>query len=358
MFGFIQTPAIAKNTYLPILFKSDLTLYYYNTIFYLPTSYSDNKDICNYLVSYIEDINYILEKNTNRRLLFTCGSNIIFTDTQPHNNHYGGILPDYNFEIWVHVTQSLIGYSYGGYSGLDSSGAGVLAGLHWEQIYDPNLVTGSNLKDYWHQINNMLHELAHVFRAGIGEYYKLASVIDTTEMLPLQNINLSDYPDDPYWSWHSDFIPDPLLRNAANSGLSSREELLNYVKFSELTAKIISSSYRGSDVPLPDLTNCIITVTHNGKPVNDAMVYVYSVVGVYPSNPSTLVTYGFTNSSGQFIFSWGGSQNPHNNYEFLRLIKVYDSINNIFAVKYWSIFDVDYSHLVSGNSQVSIDIIL
>jgi hypothetical protein len=324
--------------------------------FYLDPALVPNMDFAKAaLPKYIEDMNTILAKNTNRRLVFNPETDIVLTNSQPFSNQAVSPLPVENFEIWAYAIQTNYSISYGGYAGLDESGAGVLAGLKWTKLYDPDKLTSNELADYWTQINNMLHELAHVFGAGIGEYYKISSIHDATGVSPLLDINVQD-PNDAFWSDKPDFMADPLLRNAVQiqdlERLSNREDFLNYVKYSDLTATLISGDYRNT-TPMVDLRNITVTVvTDNGAPISNANIKIWSVVGNAPYQAQLMVD-TFTDSNGQASFVWGGSINPHNNYDFLRLIKVYKA-GYIPSAKYVSIFDTDIVKLIGGNNLFNI----
>ncbi len=76
--------------------------------------------------------------------------------------------------------------------GFDESGAGVAAGLKWDAIHDPSLISGNqqDVAQYWRQIDHIVHEFEHVYGAGLGEYYNLAHVDDTTGVAPISNIRL------------------------------------------------------------------------------------------------------------------------------------------------------------------------
>jgi len=324
--------------------------------FYLDPALVSNMDFAKaVLPKYVEDMNIILTKNTNRRLVFNPETDIILTNTQPHSNQAATPVPVENFEIWAYAVHVNYSVSYGGYAGVDGSGAGVLAGLKWTRLYNPDAITPSELKDYWTQINNMLHELAHVFGAGIGEYYRLSSIQDTTGVSPVLNINVFD-PKDSFWSDKPDFMADPLLRNAVQTQglewLSSREALLAFVKYSNLTATLISGNYRNT-APNIDLQHITVSVvTDSGEPISDANIKIWSVVGNAPFQAQLMVD-TFTDSNGQASFAWGGSINPHNNYDFLRLIKVYKN-GYIVSAKYVSIFDADIVKLVGGSDLFNI----
>ncbi len=307
------------------------------------------------LPKYVADLNTILAKNTDRRLIFDPEIDIILTTTQPFSNQASYPLPDEDFEIWAQIVQSEVSYSYGGYAGVDASGAGVLAGLKWVEIYDPDTLTPAALTDYWTQINNLLHEMAHVFGAGMGEYYRLALIQDTTGVAPYLNINFQN-PADSFWSDKPDFMADPLLQNAAKienlSWLQNRTDLLDYVKYSNLTAAIMSGNYRNA-LPSVDLQNITFRVVDEaGVPLADAATKIWSVVGNTPYS-ATLMADTATDSLGLVTFAWGGSKNPHNNYDFLRLIKVYKD-GYIATAKYVSIFDADIVKLVQERDALEI----
>jgi hypothetical protein len=62
----------------------------------------------------------------------------------------------------------------------------------------------------------------------------------------------------------------------------------------------------------------------------------------------------FTDSNGQVTFAWQESSiNPHNNYDFLRLIKVYKD-GYVASAKYASIFDADIVKLIGGSDLFNI----
>src|SRR5215217_3648402 len=194
------------------------------------------------LPQYVADMNVVLAKNTNRKLVFDSTAAIILTNTQPHSNNASLALPVDGFEIWAYAVTRPYQVSYGGYMGIDRSGAGVLAGLKWTKLYNPDKLKPDEVADYWTQINNMLHELAHVFGAGIGEYYNLSIIKDMTGVSPFLNINSLDT-EDTFWEDKHDFMTDPLLQNpvrtAESASFPSRESLLAFVQYSSLTATVI-----------------------------------------------------------------------------------------------------------------------
>ena len=302
------------------------------------------------LPKYVSDLNIILAKNTNRQLVFDPETDIILTSTKPQTDSATPPLPTEGFEIWVYATHTSNAASYGGYAGMDASGAGVLAGLYWTKLYDPDNPRPSDIQDYSLQLYYMLHELAHVFGAGIGEYYNLAQITDTTNTAPLLNINIDDSTDG-FWSDKTDFFADPLMRFTSTS---IRSAYLGAVRYSNLTAAVISGDYRNG---IPSFDHYTVQVSDtNGQPVTSAEIKVWNVKGASPY-ASQLLFDGPTDANGQVVLPWGGIGDPHNTNNFLRLIKVYKNGLAIAKPKYVSIFDADIAKLVNGDSSYSVSIV-
>jgi len=291
------------------------------------------------LPKYVDDINTILAKNTARRLLFDPETGIILTSSKPQTDSARFPLPTEGFEIWAHASYTSSTLSHGGYAGMDRSGAGVLAGLKWTRLYDPDNLTTNQVKDYAIQVDHMLHEMAHVFGAGMGEYYNLTSITDTTGVEPFLDIRLSN-PADGFWSDKPDFRTDPLLNLAT---ASTRTEYLATVQYSNLTAFIINGNYRNG---MPSFENYTIQVEdQTGAPVADANVKVWNVRGG-SSNPSELLFDVFSDENGQVTLPWGGVGSTHTSSNFLRLIKVYKDGSSIVQPRYFSVFDADLAMIV------------
>lgn len=336
----------------PVLAAPSAALQEHTIKFYLDPALVSDMDFAKMvLVKYVADMNMILSKNTSRHLLFNPNTDIIVTASQPHSNQAIPPLPNDGFEIWAHAIHTDYAISYGGYAGIDDSGAGVLAGLNWTRLYNPDALQSGEVLDYWTQINNMLHELAHVFGAGIGEYYKLAVVQDTTGETPNLPINIFDA-NDSFWSTKPDFMTDPLLKNAAQSdalGQSvTRQALLAYVKYSDLTAKIISDGYRNG-IPVNELSQITLKIVSDdtGLPLEDVQVNLWSVQGGSPYESHEIVE-GTSDLNGELKFAWNSSSaDPHNSYDFLRLMKFHKDGYQP-AAQYISIFDGDIATLVDG----------
>ena len=331
--------------------------------FYLdPLLVTDLDFVKESLVKYIQDINFVLAKNTNRQLSFDPETGVVITDKKPHDGK-GNNLPSQGYEVWAHVTFSDHSYSYGGYVSFNANGEAVLAGLNWEKVYNPDQLeeNSDEMRDYWIQIDHMLHEFAHIFGAGMSEYYSLATVDDTTGVEPMLNIRLSDS-NDTYWKYKDDYFTDPLLHNIyGNTNLGSptdRTALLQTIQFSSLTAAIISGDYRYPSLtpPFPDIKKIIMRVLEKDtlSPIPDARVMIWKIKSVPPYEVELLVN-SLTNKSGELVFSWEGS--PQNNYNNLRLIKVYKDGYNVGA-RYVSKFDAEGKAILDNQTKFSVDIFL
>lgn len=300
------------------------------------------------LPKYVADMNAILAKNTSRRFVFDPETGIILTGTKPQTDSARPPLPTEGFEVWAYAIHSDRNNSYGGYAGMDKSGAGVLAGLHWTRLYDPENLAAGDVLDYSIQLNNMLHELAHIFGAGIGEYYNLAHINDTTATAPLLNINLDD-PQDPFWAGKTDFAADPLLRLTY---AATRADYLAAVKYSDLTAAVMSGDYRNG---IPSFSQYTVQVLDgNGQPLEGANVKVWNVSGNAPYASQSLFD-GLSDANGQVVLDWGGTGNVHNSDNFLRLIKVYKDGLPVAQPRYVSIYDADSALLVAGSATYTLN---
>jgi hypothetical protein len=135
-------------------------------------------------------------------------------------------------------------------------------------------------------------------------------------------------------------MSDPLLRITRTN---THPEYLEAVQYSDLTAAIISGDYRNG-IPSPD-PYTVQVLDENEQPISDANVKVWSIY-----KTSELLFDGATDENGQVTLRWGGTGNPHNTGNFLRLIKVYKDNVSLAQPRYVSIFDIDRTNLVAQNS--------
>ncbi|MDP3962594.1 MAG: hypothetical protein Q8Q03_01890 [bacterium] len=267
------------------------------------------------LQKYVDDLNFILEKNTNRRLLL----DHVKTEAFPAHGFYGGgVFPQEDFDILVQVRASQVWWtSYGGNVSFNEDGSGIMYNHCWLGIYDPDDV--SICSDYTIQLEYLAHELAHVFGAGIGEYYSHAHIDDKTGSLPDLSMNISNYPNDPYWNISkSPYLKDPLLNPSQliQREIKNRADLLEAMEYSPLTAAILNSGCRGVYLPtVPDLSCITIKVVdaRNGMPMPGSAVRIWS-------RSSALDDVVVTDNLGTTSFSW--KEFPFMDIFGLKMVKV------------------------------------
>jgi hypothetical protein len=317
------------------------------------------------LTLYTEDLNTIFSQ-TNRRFLFDPATDIIITDTQPFQPYGTPPFPTSGFEVWINAQLSDYNpddhlHSYGGNGGFDGiTGAGVAYNLRWDAVHDRStLVDGSrDLEEYWIQIDHIAHEFAHVFGAGVSEYYSLAQVNDMTGFSPIQNIN-SFNTNDPYWLEHPDYLTDPLLGNIWNRASvgspTSYTDLMNIIHFAEVTVAVINSPCRAGNssclqTTVPDLNNPTVRIVDalTGEPISGTQVNVWNVRSGSPYTVR-LLTDVSTDALGEAPFAWETTPPiaRFNNFDNLKLFKAF-ATGYQPAVTYVSIFDAQERKMVHG----------
>ena len=326
----------------------------------------DPDELKSRMVQYAGDINLVFGKQTNRLFLFDPDTGITVTDTQPHTGS-AGVLPEEGYELWAHavLTDNPTYGTYGGHMSYDISGAGVAAGLKWDAIHNPStLVAGTEgVEQYWRQIDHVVHEFEHVFGAGIGEYYSLASVDDMTGVAPVVDIRKT--PSDPFWGQRQDYFTDPLLNNIYGLDLvgspTGLDALRSTVALADVTVAVVDRGPRRTEsqiATLPDLSHVYVEVLDDatGLPVSDATVRVWNVHSFTPYDPEELSVLP-TGSPGLFEFAWDPYPNisVFSNYEHLKLIKAY--ADGYEAEATWvSIYDAQQEKMVDGNSQMIVSL--
>jgi hypothetical protein len=312
------------------------------------------------LSCYVEDLNTIFSKNTCRRFDFDPAIDLVVTDSPPAFGYYPGDLPEGHYDLWAIVTpasQSSVPYSHGGNMSFAEDGSGVAAGLYWDAVHDRTALSNSPPDDwalwnYWRQIHNLAHEVAHVFGAAVGEYYTLRYVQDTTGEPPLQDLQQygTTGTEGPYWSEHADYWTDPMLMWTPYLPWS---ELIRGVRFSQVSAAMINSGYRRT-FPLsryvPDLSSVSIRVqSWLGEPIPQTPVKVWKMTAHSPF-PATLVCGATNDANGEVRFSWNAGPDNEDN---LILIKAWpDGLPPL--VKWVSFYDAQEARMVFGKTNLVI----
>lgn len=273
------------------------------------------------LPKYVADLNQILAKNTRRRFSFDPETGFVPTETKPQTDSYFD-LPTAGYEVWAHIDVSGNGFSWGGYLSADMSGAAALAGIHWPRLYDPeDLADQDAVRDYWRQINVILHEFGHVFGAGGAEYYAVLTPDDTGEA-PLSEISLLD-PDNAYFRARPDLRSDPMLTMPS---LATRAEYLEAVRYSDLTAATMNGTYRWPLVraPIPDLARLRVHLRHrdDGTPVAGARVRAWRVHTGNPVLETKLLSEAASDGDGSVTWSWEAESVDSITTDSIRMLKI------------------------------------
>lgn len=225
---------ITKSEGVPLVFYVD------NRFLYTQS----RQEIVNNLSNYIIHLNKILAKTTNKHFTF---EKLVFKKHGLRiSSNYSTYFPTDHYELWVDIDKSEYPFSYGGYFSYNTGGEAVLAGLSWCKFYDKPK-NNYETRDYWGQITVLLHEYAHVFGAGIGEYYSLINIPDRTGELSIHNLDITDQ-SDAFWKNKRDFINDPLMWNVYNRPLlgfpTNINQLLEKTCYSQITSFFINGNYR------------------------------------------------------------------------------------------------------------------
>ena len=268
---------------------------YYPVHFFLDPTTPGIENAAEYLPGYVDDMNQFFD-GTKVNLTYAgyTLTNVNPVTSVPASN---GDLPQYDFELWAVSVQKSPSTNtlLKGWMDADISGAGVANGMRWAAIYNPD--NPSNLMDYEIQIGITVHELAHVFWAGVPEYYAFRYATDTTGIYPILDVDWQN-PNDPYWMDKQEIFNDPMFGSYS----------LN-AEFAEITKNIINGENR-SRPNLPYL---------DGFTVSGSMyLKVWSVTTcAYPT--TTLLFDGWAEDK---YFEWDGDY-LNTCYNELRLIKAY-----------------------------------
>lgn len=310
------------------------------------------------LCLYVEDVNTVFARQTIRRFRFDPEQDVVITNSRPYSGHCGQC-SETDFEVWAHVLPSAqpgLG-SYGGFMAFDDSCAGVAADLHWDALYDRQALEWQSgtatVEDYGRQIQHLIHEIEHIFGAGVGEYYSLLRVADTTGQAPVRGLDYTDAAD-PFWVRHADLLADPLtLVPAAGTyaGLMSR------LRLAEVTAAVINARVRWSlEATLPDLTQTEVVVSRafSGPPVAGARVQAWKVHSAPPYSAERIVD-RVTDGRGRVRFAWSGR---FNNYDHLMLIKVAHPEATSPVAEWVSIYDAQAAKMLRHEDRLSVPLTL
>lgn len=280
------------------------------------------------LIEYVEDMNYILAKNTQHQVKYDPDTGVVVQSFAPFNGMELNA-PRTNYEIRVWIRYSPEGFSYGdGNYSSDLSGAAGITALFWMAVWSPNDLTDYlDFIDYRQQLIALLHGYGQIYGAGIdvGEIYNMAFVTDNTGVPPKSDIKMINNPgffwnyNDIYWGPNYDYYGDPMVGPFETA---NRAAMLSLHRFSGLSSTIIRNNYRyfSSRPPLASQngvrTKIVDTVTCS--PLAGARVRIWRI---NPSLSTALLVDEVTGTNGTITWNWQSST-PNYYGDSIRLIKV------------------------------------
>jgi len=319
---------------------------------------------------YARDLQTVFAKRTVRRFAFDPAVDVVLTEESPHTGsccHNPKPKPfSHELWIWAQLTDLPSNGTYGGTMSYDSSGAGVAARLYWDQIHDPARLEDHSLQleQYWRQLDHIIHEFEHAFHAGLGEYYNLAVVGDSTGVEPIIEIRKGG--DNPYWTRNADYFADPLLHNIWNNSLADSPtayaDLLATVDFAPVTAAVLNCAARFNLAKtVHDLSKARVLVVsdESGEPITGALVYVWNTRTSPPYASEAQLADAQTGPDGMIDSPWscceGVAACASCFTNDAKLIKVFAEGHHP-AVRLFSVFDAQKSKLVDRQPELVIEI--
>ncbi|MBI5381461.1 MAG: hypothetical protein HZA31_06135 [Opitutae bacterium] len=331
-------------------------------------------DVRSRLAQYAAHVTQVFSRETLRVFLpFDPLNDVTVAAADPFSGTIsGGWLPNSDFELWVYATATdnpSVG-TYGGSVGVDSSGAGGVRELRWDQIHDPSSLANGTpaLAQYWRQLHLILRGFERAFQAGAGDYASLGGLHDASGVVPV----LADVADvdsatpDAFWNARFDYWSDPLTANAhANPRLGSPmalSTLLDITSFAPATRGVINGPYRNASsaaATLPDLTAVVVKVVNaqTGLPITGSTLRVWNRQNPVPPNDTYEETVTAAGPAGLFSFRWTGAPVPLNSAENAKLIKAF-APGYTPAAQWITVYDAQKARLIDGKSSLEITIAL
>ncbi|MGO1071304.1 Ig-like domain-containing protein [Lysobacter sp. CA199] len=323
------------------------------------------------LNQYVADLNTVFVRESVRSFVFDPITDLAFVDPAGDARCKAGPVNTVAGTIEVCIAKSAQNYSYGGYAGsVTNPQAGSVRGMNWLNIYDPlrlskTVVAPSIVaseEDYLvRQLRTLVHELEHVFGAGMGEYYNLASGTDRSGVPPTQNLALSNRNDRYWWSrqhWKRDPLLSPIYGYYGPA--KDRVAMLEMTRFTAGTKAQLNTDwsqwpYASTYVmPMTTATEVWVTDPISNTPVAGAQVTVWQVPQPTAA-AAKQVAQGNTDSVGRFVFDWKCNPSCFNNYSGILLVKA-TAPQRDPAATWFSIFDAFEQKAAFGQNAITIDL--
>lgn len=277
------------------------------------------------LSKYVEDINGLYAKNTDRRFVFDKDK-----DWQdPTMSVYGSydaswcITPSFHDEYWIVLKKSSSAPRTALFFGCVPGTNAQMMSIPMNEIWDRDdwMQYPSSINNpYNFALQSMVHELGHAHGLGMTEYYNSLKVKDDTSASPLMNLDFA-WAGDPYWSVRSLILRDPMVGIVDTMRFST-------MQFSPFSAESINREVHGdfaAQCPgeIPFVCNGIrnshevrisVVSDANSLPLSGCTASVFDEA----SQPVSTLT---LDANGMGVFLWD-ARDPGNEGSGMRLIKV------------------------------------
>lgn len=265
----------------------------------------------------VEDMNYILAKNTEKAFVFHPSTGVIVTNAAPFDGIVpAGGAPQTSYEVRVWVQKSDVDGSTGGFHSIDSGGAAVVKDLSWPKFYNPSTLTAATAGDYGRQIARVLRAFGNIH--GIsrveGNYFNITDATDPSGGTPpndmhafLDMTSLVWNAGDSYWGQKGDYSGEPMITSIYP--VTDRTSLRTKYAFSTLSAKVIKSNHRWptSNPPMASTNGLTVTVidAKTCLPIEGAQVLIYRT-GIYQT-PGIIFPLPTYIGSGTYSWNWSST---------------------------------------------------
>lgn len=335
--------------------------------FYIhPDLSPDVSVIKNDLVEYVNDMNYILAKNTQHQLSYNPNTGCVVSAGPPFNGMELNS-PRTNYEIRVWIRYSPFGYSYGeGEVSYDwPSGAAGITSLFWMGVWDAdNIPNYIDFIDYRQQLIALLHGYGRIFGANMEAwdiYSYMGNLTDNTGVAPQKNIQMVNPQtlvwnyNDVYWGGvNADFYGDPAI---GAFECTNRAAMLSLHRFSALSSKMIRDNYRypSAKPPIASQNGIQFKVldVRTCSPLEGVRVRIWRLNN---SLPTALLVDTVTGTNGLVNWNWQ-SATPNYYGDSVRMVKCTRPgfPTNVFVL---TTLDLQSAAMFYGQTNLSLEVLM
>lgn len=305
-------------------------------------------DLDRRLQGYVDDVNRVFAKNTNRRFAY---GGYELGDELPEAADGIVVKTVYHFGDNAGGTEC----KRGGMRFISNSCMADQAGrgLGWSKVWPRSPM---DVRSYASQLGDLIHELEHVFGAGIGEYYSFPRFEDRTGVGPDANIpGVTDEKNlgHDFWAARQDWLTDPLLAHHPY-GLpgfgTTHESILSHMKLSDAAAAVVDRD-KGMTREELGFHESRLRVTSGGELIR-ARVMIWNV-WPQPQDYTLLVD---EDVEGELTFDWDAHRAKG---EVMLIVKAFPHRSDVARLPsrtWYTLFDAQKQMLVGGLASPMIEI--